>query len=32
MLECHNLLAPMELQFFEVDLQQGNFKILWLVP
>jgi hypothetical protein len=28
--ECYNLLDPME--FLEVDVQQDNFKILWLLP
>jgi hypothetical protein len=34
MFECYNLLAPMEwgAAIFEVDLQQGNFKILQLLP
>jgi hypothetical protein len=31
MFECYNLLDE-ELEFFEVDFQQDNFKILWLLP
>ena len=33
MFECYNLLCPWneELQFFEVNLQQGSLKILWLL-
>jgi hypothetical protein len=35
MFECYNVLKlpwEKELQFFEVDFQQGNFKILRLLP
>jgi hypothetical protein len=33
MFECYNLLDPMEwgATIFEVDVKQGNFKILWLL-
>jgi hypothetical protein len=31
MFECYNLPWNEELQFFKVDLQQGNFKILQLL-
>jgi hypothetical protein len=30
MFERYNLLDPIE--FLEVDVQQDNFKILWLLP